>query len=110
MVRPRIVRSVPVATIYDAPPIAGRPFVCDDVLPADHAPLHGRRAWATALVASVARTWWLAVVLAAGFFGGAFAGGLLRHQHVGAALSWGIAGAGVWLAGIAVAIALRRRS
>ena len=68
-----------------------------------------RRAWAAALVASIARTWWLAVVLAAGFFAGALAGGLIRHQHVGEALGWGLAGAAVWLAGIAIAIALRRR-
>jgi len=96
-----------VATVYDAPPIAGRPLVRDDVLPG--APPHGRRAWAAALVASIARTWWLAVVLAAGFFAGALAGGLIRHQHVGEALGWGLAGAAVWLAGIAIAIALRRR-
>jgi hypothetical protein len=96
-----------VATIYDAPPIAGRPLVRDDVLPAG--PRHGRRGWAAALVASVARTWWLAVVLAAGFFAGALASGLVRHQQLASALGWGLAGAAVWLAGIAVAIALRRR-
>jgi hypothetical protein len=97
-----------VATVYDAPPIAGRPLIRDDVLP-PVSPLHGRRAWAAALVASVARTWWLAVVLATGFFAGALAAGLVRHQRAAEALGWGLAGAAVWLAVSAAGIALRLR-
>jgi hypothetical protein len=70
----------------------------DDVLPAVHVGhRHGAVAWTAALVASVARTGWLAAVTTLAFLGGAFGATLANGRSASAALPWVLIGAGLWL-------------
>ncbi|HEV3352021.1 MAG TPA: hypothetical protein VG076_03805 [Acidimicrobiales bacterium] len=82
-------------------PLAPGPAVAerrDDVLPAEHAPdRHGAMAWTGALVASVARTGWLAAVVTVAFLGGALAATAASGRSLTAALPWAFVGGGLWL-------------
>lgn len=78
-----------------------------DVLPtAAHARSAGQ--WTAALVVSIARTAWLAVVLTAVFVGGVFGSTLASGGALGSMLSWALIGAGMWFVIVALAWALLR--
>ena len=80
-----------------------------DVLPAEHVGhRHGAIAWTAALVASVARTGWLAAVTTLAFLGGAFGATAAGGRSPSAAVPWVLIGAGLWLL-IAVTWTLIRR-
>jgi hypothetical protein len=69
-----------------------------DVLPAEHVGhRHGAAAWTAALVASIARTGWLAAVTTLAFVGGAFGATLVDGRSPSAALPWVLIGGGLWL-------------
>ena len=79
-----------------------------DVLPVGPAiEERGRRNWAMALIASVARTSWLPVVLTVAFVGGGFIATWAGGRSVGGAISWILMGSGVWLAVAVLLTALR---
>ena len=95
-------------------PLAPGPAVAerrDDMLPADHVRgRHGAVAWTAALIASVARTGWLAAVTTLAFLGGAFVATAIDGQSASAALPWVLIGAGLWLViAITWALIARRR-
>ena len=69
---------------------------------------HGAAAWTAALVASIARTGWLAAVTTLAFVGSAFAATAVARQSVGAAVPWVLMGGGLWLL-VAVTWTLIRR-
>jgi hypothetical protein len=80
-----------------------------DVLPVGPAiEERGRRNWALALVATVARTGWLAVVLTLAFLAGGFGAVLGGGRSLGATVPWLLMGAGVWLAVCLVLSVLRK--
>jgi hypothetical protein len=54
-------------------------------------------AWTGALVASVARTGWLAAVVTVAFLGGALAATAASGRSLTAALPWAFVGGGLWL-------------
>jgi len=82
----------------------------DDVLPAAHVGhRHGAAAWTAALVASVARTGWLAAVTTLAFLGGAFGATLAGGRSPSAAVPWVLIGAGLWLLIAATWTLIRRR-
>jgi hypothetical protein len=93
-------------------PLAPGPAVAErrasDVLPPA---VHARSAatWTGALVASVARTAWLAVVLAGVFLAGVFGSTLARGGTVSDVLPWALIGGGVWLAAALVWTLVRDR-
>ena len=94
-------------------PLAPGPAVAErraaDVLPSDHAtPGRGATTWTAALVASVARTGWLAAVTTLAFLGGALGATVADGRSPSAAVPWVLIGAGLWLT-IAVTWALIRR-
>jgi len=98
----------PLAAPARAPAVAQRRAA--DVLPVGPAIAErGRRTWTAALVATVARTGWLAVVLAAAFVGGTFLGAAVRGQSVTGAAPWAGMGGGVWLVVSLAWTILRRR-
>ena len=79
------------------------------MLPAEHVvQRHGAGTWTAALVASMARTGWLAAVLTVAFLGGALGATLARGRSVTAAVPWALTGGGLWLL-IGVTWALLRR-
>jgi hypothetical protein len=81
-----------------------------DVLPAEHVVHHhGAVAWTAALVASVARTGWLAAVTTLAFVGGALVATAIDGRSPGAALPWVLIGAGLWLVVAVTWTLLRRR-
>jgi hypothetical protein len=81
-----------------------------DVLPAEHAGhRHGAVAWTGALVASVARTGWLAAVTTLAFLGGAFGATVVDGRSLNAAVPWVLIGAGLWLLIAATWTLIRRR-
>ena len=93
-------------------PLAPGPAVAErrasDVLPpATQAP--GATGWTAALVASVARTAWLAAVLTVAFLAGTFGATLASGGSVTSALPWALTGGGVWLAIALVWTLVRRR-
>jgi hypothetical protein len=91
------------------PAVAERRPTTDDVLPAPQvAHRHGAIAWTAALVASVARTGWLAAVTTLAFLAGAFGATLVDGRSPSAAVPWVLIGGGAWLL-IAVAWALLKR-
>jgi len=82
-----------------------------DVLPVGPAiEERGRRNWALALIATVARTSWLPVVLTLAFIAGGFAAVLGMGHSAGKAAPWILMGSGVWLAVALVVTALRRHA
>jgi hypothetical protein len=93
-------------------PLAPGPAVAErrasDVLPAA---VHARSAgeWTAALVATVARTAWLAAVLTAAFLAGVFGATLVQGGSVSDALPWALIGGGVWLAVALIWTLLRQR-
>ncbi|MBV8982791.1 MAG: hypothetical protein JO086_17980 [Acidimicrobiia bacterium] len=95
-------------------PLAPGPAVAerrvgDDLLPAGQAVHHhGAAAWTGALVASIARTGWIAAVTTLAFLGGAFGATVANGRSASAAAPWVLIGSGVWLL-IAVAWTLLRR-
>ena len=94
-------------------PLAPGPAVAErratDVLPpVEVAHRHGAAAWTAALVASVARTGWLAAVTTLAFLGGAVGATVADGRSPSAAVPWVLVGAGLWLT-IAVTWALIRR-
>jgi hypothetical protein len=82
-------------------PLAPGPAVAerrDDVLPAEASVAHhGAAAWTAALVASIARTGWLAAVTTLAFVAAAFAATAIDGGSAGSALPWILIGAGLWL-------------
>ena len=94
-------------------PLAPGPAVVgrrDDVLPPEQvADRHGAAAWTAALVASVARTGWLAAVSTLAFLGGAFVATVIDGGSLTAALPWVLIGAGLWLVVAATWAIIRRR-
>jgi len=82
-------------------PLAPGPAVAerrDDVLPADQAVAHhGAAGWTAALIASIARTGWLAVVTTLAFVGAAFAATAIDGQSMNHSVSWILIGGGLWL-------------
>lgn len=81
-----------------------------DVLPVGPAiEERGRRNWALALVATVARTSWLPVVLTVAFIAGGFGAALAGGHSLSAASPWIFMGSGVWLAVALVLNTLRHR-
>ena len=81
-----------------------------DVLPVGPAiEERGRRNWALALVATVARSSWLAVVLTVAFLAGGFGATLAGGRSLATAAPWIVMGSGVWLAVSIVLTVLRRR-
>jgi len=95
-------------------PLAPGPAVSerrDDVLPAEQlTQQHGAAAWTAALIASTARTGWLAAVTTLAFVGAAFAATAIDGRSVSASVPWILIGGGLWLV-IAITWALisRRR-
>ena len=94
-------------------PLAPGPAVVerrDDVLPADRVAVQrlGAVAWTGALVASIARSGWLAAVTTLAFLGGAFAATAAGNRPLSAAVPWILIGGGLWLL-IAVTWTLLRR-
>ena len=80
-----------------------------DVLPVGPAiEERGRRNWAFALVATVARTSWLPVVLTVAFLAGGFGAILIGGRSLGGGVAWILMGSGVWLAVALVLTAMRR--
>jgi hypothetical protein len=69
----------------------------------------GRRNWAVALVATVARTTWLAVILALVFVGSAFGATWADGRKLSTAVAWILMGGGIWLAVALLFSALRAR-
>jgi hypothetical protein len=91
------------------PAVAERRPTSDDVLPGPQVThRHGAIAWTAALVASVARTGWLAAVTTLAFLGGAFVSTVVDGRSPAAAAPWVLAGGGLWLL-IAVTWTLLRR-
>jgi len=82
-------------------PLAPGPAVAerrDDVLPAEQAvERHGAAAWTAALIASIARTGWLAAVTTLAFVGGAFTATAIDGRSMRASLLWILIGGGLWL-------------
>jgi hypothetical protein len=82
-------------------PLAPGPAVAerrDDVLPAEQAvERHGAAAWTAALIASIARTGWLATVTTLAFVGAAFAATAIDGRSLSASVPWVLIGAGLWL-------------
>ena len=82
-------------------PLAPNPAVAErrasDVLPADHS-APGTSTWVAALVAAVARTGWLAVLLAVAFLAGSFGVTWARGRSLTSATPWALIGGGGWLA------------
>jgi hypothetical protein len=82
-------------------PLAPRPAVAErraaDVLPSDSSG-RGASMWVVTLVASAARTAWLAAVLTAAFLAGTFGATWARGRSVASAAPWALAGGAVWLA------------
>jgi len=92
------------------PAVAERRPATDDVLPRAEAPhRHGAVAWTAALVASVARTGWLAAVTTLAFVGGAFLSTVIDGRSPSAAVPWVLIGGGLWLVVAATWALLRRR-
>jgi len=93
-------------------PLAPGPAVSErrasDVLPSDF-PHRGATTWTAALVASVGRTAWLAVVLTTAFVGGAFGATWIRGGSVAAAVPWIVIGSVVWLVAALTWILYRAR-
>jgi hypothetical protein len=94
-------------------PLAPGPAVAErraaDVLPAEHVGNpHSAAVWTLALVASIARTGWLAAVTTLAFVGGSFGATLVDGRSASAAVPWVLIGAGLWLL-IAVTWTLIRR-
>ena len=93
-------------------PLAPGPAVAerrDDLLPPEQvAQRHGAVAWTAALIASTARTGWLAAVTTLAFLGGAFAATAIDGRSVSAAVPWVLIGGGLWLV-VAVTWAFLRR-
>ena len=81
----------------------------DDLLPPDGlAERHGAVAWTGALIATVARSGWLAAVTTLAFLGGAFAATAADSRSLNGAAPWILIGGGLWLL-IAVTWTLLRR-
>ncbi len=81
-----------------------------DVLPADHVEhRHGAAAWTAALVASVARTGWLAALTTLAFSAAALGATAVNGRSVSAAVPWVLIGAGLWLVLAVTWTLLRRR-
>jgi len=82
-------------------PLAPGPAVAerrDDVLPAEQVvERHGAAAWTAALIASIARTGWLAAVTTLAFVGGAFAATAIGGQGMMGSVPWILLGGGLWL-------------
>jgi len=92
------------------PAVAERRPTNDDVLPRTEAPhRHGAMAWTAALVASVARTGWLAAVTTLAFVGSAFGATVVDGRSASAALPWVLIGGGLWLVVAVTWTLLRRR-
>ena len=95
-------------------PLAPGPAVAerrhaDDVLPVEHVgDPHSAAVWTLALLASVARTGWLAAVTTLAFLGGALGATVADGRSPTAAVPWVLIGAGLWLV-VAVTWALIRR-
>ena len=95
-------------------PLAPGPAVverrtADDVLPANHlGEPHSAAVWTLALLASMARTGWLAAVTTLAFLAGAFGATVMNGRSAGAAVPWVLIGGGLWLL-IAVTWTLIRR-
>jgi hypothetical protein len=79
-------------------PLAPKPAVAErratDVLPV---PGRGASTWVAPLVASLARTGWLAAVVTAAFLAGTFGATWARGNSVTAAAPWALIGGGIWL-------------
>ena len=96
-------------------PLAPGPAVAerratDDVLPAGQVVhRHGAMAWTGALIASFARTGWIAAVTTLAFRGGAFGANAANGRSASAAVPWVLGGAGLWLLLAATWTLLRRR-
>lgn len=70
----------------------------DDVLPSEQVPArHGAAAWTAALIASIARTGWLAAVTTLAFLGSAFAATAITGRSVSGSVPWILIGGGLWL-------------
>jgi hypothetical protein len=81
-----------------------------DVLPAEHvAHRHGAAAWTAALVASFARTAWLAALTTLAFVAGAFLATAVDGRSPGGAVAWVLIGGGLWLVIAVTWTFLRRR-
>ena len=95
-------------------PLAPGPAVverrhADDVLPVNHVgEPHSAAVWTLALLASMARTGWLAALTTLAFVGGAFGATVIAGRSSSAAVPWVLIGAGLWLV-VAVTWALIRR-
>jgi hypothetical protein len=70
---------------------------------------HGAAAWTAALVASVARTGWLAAVTTLAFVGGALVATAVDGRSPSAAVPWVLIGGGLWLLIAVTWTVLRRR-
>jgi hypothetical protein len=96
-------------------PLAPGPAVAerrttDDVLPAGQVVhRHGAMTWTGALVASFARTGWIAAVTTLAFVGGAFGATVADGRSASAAVPWVLIGAGLWLVLAVTWTLLRRR-
>jgi hypothetical protein len=66
----------------------------NDVLPVSG---RGASTWVAALVASLARTGWLAAVVTGAFLAGAFGATWAGGRSVTAAVPWALVGGGIWL-------------
>lgn len=82
----------------------------DDVLPTVQAVhRHGAGAWTGALIATIARTGWIAAVTTLAFLGGAFGATVANGRSASAAVPWVLIGAGLWLLIALTWTLLRRR-
>ena len=93
-------------------PLAPGPAVAerrDDLLPGGVAERRGAVAWTPALIASVARSGWLAAVTTLAFLGGAFAATAAGGQSPSSAAPWILLGGGLWLVIALTWTLLRRR-
>jgi len=91
------------------PAVAERAGRASDVLPPTAAHARSFGEWTAALVASVARTAWLAVVLTAAFVGGVFIATVASSGSLDSALPWALIGGGIWFVVVALAWTLLRR-
>ena len=81
-----------------------------DVLPPEEqAHRQGAATWTAALVASIARTGWLAAVTTLAFVGSAFAATVIAGRSLSAAVPWVLGGGGLWLVVAATWTFIRRR-
>ncbi|MBV8161211.1 MAG: hypothetical protein JO265_09830 [Acidimicrobiia bacterium] len=99
-------------------PLAPGPAVAErraaDVLPADHPDQRHRHSrgpagWTVALVATVARTGWLAAVTTLAFLGGVFGATAADGRSPSSVVPWALIGGGLWLVIAATWTLLRRR-